>query len=164
MIKLFLQQVFPPIYRFGSGAIVDAIGNSTGQLDIVMELPFAPSFPLPGGAERLYLAESVAAVFEVKSQLSSQWKEVETTVSKVRKLKRKLRLIDPIEFESSPQPIPKINVTENIPLYAIGIKGYSDTQKISSRLSKTKKCDRPDGIFVFDSGAFVGVTEKSGEG
>jgi hypothetical protein len=37
----------------------------SGQLDIVIELPFLPSFPTPGANERLYLAESVALAIEV---------------------------------------------------------------------------------------------------
>jgi hypothetical protein len=44
----------------------------SGALDIVVEFPFLPSFPAPGGDERLYLAESVALAIEVKSDLCAQ--------------------------------------------------------------------------------------------
>src|SRR5262249_49094612 len=50
-----------------------------------------PSLPQISGKERLYLAESVAAVIEVKSNLSSQWEEVEKTVREVKKLRRPLK-------------------------------------------------------------------------
>lgn len=73
----FLQRVFPVPYRFGSGAIADAAGQMTGQLDVVVEFPFFASFPAPGGGERLYVAESVACVGEVKSNLAAQWAQVE---------------------------------------------------------------------------------------
>jgi hypothetical protein len=79
-----LRETLPPIYRFGRGAITDATGQLTGQVDLVMELPFGPSLPMPAGSHRLYLAESVAAVVEIKSNLSSQWREVEQTVGRVR--------------------------------------------------------------------------------
>ena len=59
-IDLFLSQVFPPIYRFGTGDIIDSNGNKSGQLDVVIEYPFVPSLPLVGGKPRLYLAEGVS--------------------------------------------------------------------------------------------------------
>jgi hypothetical protein len=62
----FLEQILPPVHRFGSGDVIDSHGHTTGQVDIVIEHPFLPSLPQPGGKERLYLAESVAAVIEVK--------------------------------------------------------------------------------------------------
>jgi hypothetical protein len=75
-IDQFLSGVLPPIYRFGSGDATDAAGNKSGQLDVVVEYPFAPSLPIVGaGQSRLYLAESVAAVIEVKSNLAGQWSQ-----------------------------------------------------------------------------------------
>ena len=66
-IDQFLSKVLPPIYRFGSGDVTDSSGAKSGQLDVVVEYPFAPSLPTVGsGQSRLYLAESAAAVIEVK--------------------------------------------------------------------------------------------------
>jgi hypothetical protein len=73
LVREFLGQVFPSQFRFGSGAIIDAAGRTSGQLDIVVEFPFLPSFPPPGSAQRLYLADSAALVIEAKSDLSKQW-------------------------------------------------------------------------------------------
>src|SRR5215216_3617373 len=84
LLEKYLQEVLPPLYRFGRGAITDREGRLSGALDLVMELPFAPNFPMPAADQRLYLAESVAAVIEVKSNLSSQWAEVEKTVAAVK--------------------------------------------------------------------------------
>lgn len=75
-MREFLGQVFPPSFRFGIRAIVDATGETSGQLDVVVEFPFLPSFPTPGAAERLYLADSAALVIEVKSDLSGQWSQI----------------------------------------------------------------------------------------
>jgi hypothetical protein len=81
LIDRYLREVLPPLYRFGSGVIFDAQDRTTGAFDVVMELPFAPSFPMPGGGnQRLYFSESVAAVLEVKSDLHKQWEQAETTV------------------------------------------------------------------------------------
>jgi hypothetical protein len=40
-----LREALPPIYRFGQGAITDATGRLTGQVDLVMELPLGRAFP-----------------------------------------------------------------------------------------------------------------------
>ena len=43
-ISLFLSEVLPPIYRFGTGEITDSLMNGdpsrrSGQIDIVIEMP-----------------------------------------------------------------------------------------------------------------------------
>lgn len=78
-INLFLEKVFPPGYRFGSGDAIDTDGNQSGQLDVVVEFTFLPSFPALASEPRLYLAEGIAAVIEIKSDLQRQWSEVERT-------------------------------------------------------------------------------------
>src|SRR5262249_52421691 len=59
-IDQFLSQAFPSPFRFGSGDATDSAGHRSGQLDVVVELPFMPSLPLTANS-RLYLAENVAA-------------------------------------------------------------------------------------------------------
>ena len=68
----YLQQIFPAHRRFATGAVTDSIGNISGQVDIAIEYGHLPSFPMPKTNQRLILAESVAFVIEVKSDLSSQ--------------------------------------------------------------------------------------------
>ena len=63
----FLSQVFPAHFRFGTGSITDAAGVISGQVDLVVELPFFPSIPVPPADVRLYFAEGVGAAIEVKS-------------------------------------------------------------------------------------------------
>ena len=152
------REVLPPIYRFGQGAITDATGYLTGQVDLVMELPFGPSLPMPAGSHRLYLAESVAAVVEIKSDLSSQWDEVEQTVGRVRQLTRDLRQTQRYALESSPEPDTRITAIQGIPCYAVGFRGHATIDGLDSRLKKTPSAARPDGALVIESGAFVGVT------
>jgi hypothetical protein len=99
LLDKYLREVLPAAYRFGRGAITDREGRPSGALDLVMELPFAPNFPMPAADQRLYLAESVAAVIEVKSHLASQWSEVERTVAAVKTRRRDLR--DPQRYSKS---------------------------------------------------------------
>ena len=38
-IHKFLEQVLPPLHRFGSGDITDSLGQRSGQVDIVLQTP-----------------------------------------------------------------------------------------------------------------------------
>lgn len=57
-VEKFLKDVLPPIYRFGSGDATDQNGHRSGQFDIVVEYPFAPSLPM-GTSTRLVKAKVV---------------------------------------------------------------------------------------------------------
>jgi len=85
-IDLVLRNVIAPPFRFGSGDITDLSGATTGQLDIVIEYGGSISFSLiPGSNTRLYLAEGVCAVIEVKSDVEAQWGEVIKTAKRLRR-------------------------------------------------------------------------------
>jgi len=147
-LRDFLQKVFPAHRRFTSGVITDAEGNLSGQVDIAVEYGFSPSFPMPGTEERLLLAESIALVIEVKSDLVSQWSEVQKTTEKVKVLKRALEGVT-IVGDDPP--------ASSIPVIAVGYKGHSTIEGLSKRLESTPLECRPDGALVIDSGCFVGL-------
>jgi hypothetical protein len=65
-------------------------GARSGQLNVVVEFPFTPSLSLLGGSNpsRWYLAEGVAAVVEVKSNIAAQWQQALDTAAKLAPLKR----------------------------------------------------------------------------
>jgi hypothetical protein len=154
-VREFLQKVFPAPYRFGSGVVADAGGLITGQLDVVVEFPFFASFPAPSGYERLYVAESVAFVIEVKSDLSSQWPQLEETTKKVRPLRRKWR--KHLQITADPPSLSAEGASvSRIPVVAIGFKGYSSAESLSKRMADTPEEERPDCALVLDSGAYVG--------
>lgn len=145
-IDSFLSQVLPPPYRFGSGDATDQNGNKSGQLDVVVEYPFLPSLPLVGGTNRLYLAEGIAAVIEVKSDLSGQWKEVLGTAERLSALTREFGIMSVRGVEPSTR----------IPLYAVGYTGWKTIDTVRERL----KDGAVQGILVIDSGIFVGKEER----
>jgi hypothetical protein len=161
LVDRYLREVLPPIYRFGSGVIVDASGTQTGALDVVMELPFAPNFPMPGGNQRVYLSESVAAVLEVKSDLYKQWDQAQVTVAKVKALRRDLRQTSSLGMAGCPQPIPKIEVGAIVPSYVIAYTGHKNAQSLQELLARTDSRSRPDGVLVIESGAFVGIAGQT---
>jgi hypothetical protein len=104
-----------PTFRFGSGDATDVAGHRSGQLDVVVEYPFSPTLPAVGSGERtrLYLAESVAAVVEVKSNAAIQWEEVRRTATQLAPLRRTFGAA--MVFGSGP--------SKSIPLF---VAGYLD--------------------------------------
>jgi hypothetical protein len=143
-IDNFLGNVLPPASRFGTGDATDASSKKSGQLDVVIEYPFAPSLPAVGASKtRLYLAEGVAAVLEVKSDVSVQWDDVLRTAVNLAPLRRKF-LATMVFGGKSP--------TEHIPLIAIGYKGWKTVKTCEAKLDENPALS---GIFVIDPGIFV---------
>lgn len=146
LLREFLQKVFPSHFRFTSGAITDAEGRLSGQVDIAIEYPFIPSFPMPGSHDRLLLAESVLAAIEVKSNLTSQWDQVTETVLKVKQLTRRLNPL--MQFGGPPPSL--------IPCIAIGYDGHSTNEGLRQRLTSTPPERRPDAALIIKSGCYEG--------
>lgn len=145
-IREFLQKVFPPHIRFGTGFITDHNGNESGQVDIAIELPFFPSFPILPGDIRLYLAEGVAAVLEIKSNVWTQWSQVESTVSKIKPLTRKFG--PALAIGSFP--------SNQVPVFAVGYVGFQSLEAVREKLQDTPAPSRPDGVLVLEPGIFLG--------
>jgi hypothetical protein len=145
-IHKFLEQVLPPPHRFGSGDITDSLGQRSGQVDIVIEHPLLPSLPQIGGEERLYLAESVAAVIEIKSDLSSQWDEVERTAREVKKLRR------PPRRDVNPSLPPGQGYPDPIPVFAVGYKSWSKLETPKERFGHENLVN---GVLIIEGGLFA---------
>lgn len=154
LVREFLSQVFPTPYRFGTGAVVDGFGASSGQVDIVVEFPFLPSFPAPGTPDRLYLVESVALVIEVKSDIAKQWDQVRKTTAGVKLLKRVWHGHEAIGPSGAKEAV--ASSLSRTPVLAVGYRGPSDENDICRRLAETPGTDRPDGVLVIDSCAYSG--------
>jgi hypothetical protein len=149
-INGFLREVLPSIYRFGTGDVVDLQGNKSGQLDVVVEYPFAPSLPITQSTPRLYLAEGVAAVIEVKSDVATQWKEVLYTAKK----------LEPIRQDQSGHRSTVGDVPPNqLPLFVVGYTGWKTLNTVTEHLA-----DSPNmaAILVIDSGLFASKGEYGG--
>ena len=88
LVERFLDQVFSGRVRFGTGDVCDSHGHKTGQVDVVIETPHLFAFRAQERAPALYLAEGVAGVIEVKSDLTRQWPEVREKAEQVWGLRR----------------------------------------------------------------------------
>jgi hypothetical protein len=149
-ISSYLQRVLPSTFRFGTGDATDVSGNRSGQLDVVVEYPIAPTLPSPtSGDTRLYLAESVAAVVEVKSNVAGQWDEVERTAKQLALLRREYSSL--AFFGSEP--------SERIPLFAAGYTGWKTEAPIRRQLEENNNIA---GILVIDTGLFFSSQEYGG--
>jgi len=149
-IDSFLANVLPPIYRFGSGDCTDAAGSRSGQLDVVVEYPFAPSLPsVAGSPTRLYLAEGVAAVVEVKSNIAVQWQQARETAAKLAPLRRQFG--STMSMGHAP--------TDEIPLFVAGYTGWKNMSTLQENLARTPNIA---GALVIDSGLFACKPEFGG--
>ncbi len=161
LVREFLEKVFSAPYRFGGGAITDAAGQVSGQLDVIIEWPFFASFPAPLGTQRFYLAESVAFAIEVKSDLSAQWDQVEKTVQQLRLLRRLWRTH--LALNSAGTDFEFLGpTTSRIPSVAVGFTGYNTIEALQKRLQDTPEDRRPDVALVVESGAYVGWQAPTG--
>ncbi len=158
-ITQFLRDLLPLNLRISGGAITDSRGNLynesniSGQCDIVIEQPNGLSIPLPNGSERLFLAESVIAVIEVKSDIEKQWEQVLSSIKKIREIKR---IYGAGEAKST-------DSEEPIPFYAVGYHGWKNWETIDNKLKETPLKYKPNGILVIDSGFFIpsGIGQQS---
>jgi len=173
-VSEILKNVFPSHFRFSSGDIVDTKKRQSGQVDIVLEKPIGYSFPQIQNGPRLFLAENVAAVVEVKSDLQRQWNEVLNSSAKVSKLHRSYSselfteillgvALDRVKLETEEEKnkimaglAQQINSPENvgntrIPYFVVGFKGWKKDATIVKKL----RTDRIDGIFVLENKKFV---------
>ena len=117
-------------------------GYRSGQLDVVIENSFSPSLPIPGGNTRLYLAESIAAVVEVKSNVSSQWQQAVHTANQLAPLTR--------NFGATMHMGPA--ATNDIPLFLVGYTGWNQIQTLQTNIASVSNID---GILVINHGLFV---------
>jgi hypothetical protein len=148
-IDQFLSQVMPLPYRFGTGDATDADGNRSGQLDVVVEYPFAPSLPLGLGTSRLYLAEGVAAVVEVKSDAAGQWNEALHTASQLVAVTR----VFGFAMVMGNAPTPKI------PLFVAGYTGWEQATTVQQHLQNNPSVA---GVLVINPGIFVSTAQYGG--
>ena len=145
-IDLFLSRLLPPGYRFGSGDALDSRGSRSGQLDVVVEYTFLPSLPALGGSTRLYLAEGIAAVVEVKSDLAKQWDEVQATADALRPLERMFQAPGFHLFGDPPK---------KIPLFAVGYRGWNQLETVKAKANSGVA----DGILVIGESLFSTRTD-----
>lgn len=145
-INGFLSQVLPPSFRFGSGDAIDQNENRSGQLDIVVEYPFVPSLPIVAGrSPRLYLAEGIVAVIEIKSNVADQWDEVEKTATQLRTVTRNYTY--PEGLSIGPRAV------KEVPLYIVGYAGWKKFETVKQRVDVAKGIN---GVLVIEDGHFVG--------
>jgi hypothetical protein len=154
VIDSFLSAVFPNQYRFGTGDATDRNGNRSGQLDVVIENAFSPSLPIPAAPTRLYLAESIAAVIEVKSNIAVQWEQAVKTANQLAPLARNFG--GGVFMGDMPTPY--------IPLFIVSYTGWSQMATLQAKLIE---CANIDGILIIDQGLFLssarfGVTRATG--
>ena len=148
-IRAFLSEVFPSAFRFEPGNVVDANGNQSGMLDILVESPFVPCLPaVEEDQPRQYLAEGVAAALIVKPVLPAAWNEVLAAATTLAPLRRNFASF------SKGGPVPM----RRVPLFAIGCSGWISPELVKQRLVDGEV----DGILIIEPGIFVSAPAFGG--
>jgi hypothetical protein len=70
LIKRVLKSILPSLVHIGTGKIIDAKGNASNQIDVVLFDPRFPKFEIESGIG-MYPLEGVIATIEVKSTLTT---------------------------------------------------------------------------------------------
>lgn len=180
-IQRYLEQVLPQGLRIRTnGEITDSNNNITGELDIIIENGMFPNIPLvQTESSRLYFAEGVAAVIEIKSNLAGQWEEVMQTGSKLRTIKRSFAgglfssstggSIFQVPFSINPELSlgkvnnPKQENIDHVPYFVVGYTGWQTNETIDQKLSQSPYIS---GILQLDRGyycsnsMFKGITAR----
>ena len=167
-VKEYLEQVIPKGLRIDThGQITDSKNNITGELDIVIENGQLPNFPLGNSdGARYYFAEGVAAVIEVKSNLSNQWAEVLSTGSAVSKIEKNIessvsfmpgggmQIVIPGDFSKlglGRSESPMDNIRKKVPYFVVGYTGWTKHETIKQKLLETPFIS---GILQLDIGYY----------
>lgn len=141
-----LSLVLPTGYRMGTGTILDEHGDDSGQVDAVIEQPFSISFPVSSESNRLYLASTVCAAFEIKSDLNSQRTDALAKIRKIKSLHR-------VRVNSGEHHLYD-NVS--IPAFVIGYKGPGSEEKLEELFVNPRDRFYPNGVLVVESELFYG--------
>ena len=147
-VSLVLSNVISPPFRIGTSEITNPEGITSGQVDLVIEYSSSLSFPLlRGDSSRLYLAEGIAAVIEVKSDIRKHWNDVIKKAAAVHRVKRDLGVLSAMSY-----------MPENhIPFFAVGFTGWSNSERVAEKVKAQVSSDAPvDGVLVIDKGIYAG--------
>jgi hypothetical protein len=149
-INMVLSNIISVPFRLGTGDIVDRNDKKSRQADIVIEYANTLSFPsiYPHSA-RLYLAESVCAVVEIKSTLSTQWPHIKDAAAALHELDREVG-----EIASVGPPPPS-----KIPLFVVGYTGWVEAKTALDNLEKINAHGHVlvSGILQIDPCFYVGA-------
>ncbi|MDQ9128755.1 hypothetical protein RDT67_20255 [Serratia fonticola] len=170
-INNYLEQVVPQGCRIStSGEIIDNKGGSTGELDIIIENGYFPNIPVVGDkSSRLFFAEGVAAVIEVKSSLQNQWNEAMHTGQRLSQVTRDVQasqassynqptFIRVSGFNSHPG-MPKAPVMpqdvffKKVPFFLVGYTGWEKFETLKEKFSNANGI--LTGILQLDKGYFI---------
>ncbi len=184
-VNNLLTLVFPNQFRFSSGEITDRYTAISGQVDVVVEYPHRYSLASYQDGPRLFMAESVAAAIEVKSNVCDQWTQVCETAEKIKHIRRTFayqyweNILQELEsgvaeggkgeVETDPELLQKYKInakkqmeiaknqgSESIPVYAVGFDGWEKPETLQEKV----KGSNIDGIFqikkpMFTTGGYI---------
>ncbi len=171
----FLTQHMPPVVQASQGILVDQDTldfkqlNQTNcpQLDLLLVLSSLPQLTLYGGS-RIFLAESVVAVIEVKTELTAS--ELDRSLEHCAKVKERKRQVFGMYWAEPDDPT--TGPSEKVPYYVVSFDSSKNAQQIMTILKEKsteaglseedQKAIYPDGIFILNPDAGTVVLKDLG--
>ena len=159
----FLIQHMPPAVVPTQGVLIDqntvdftSLSQTTStQLDLLLVMSHLPQLTLYGGT-KLFFAESVVAVLEVKTKLSLS--EIDTILTHCRKVKQRKRQVFGLYWAESDDKT--TGPSENVPYYVVSFDTSKNALDVMTILKKRgeeeglseedQRALYPDGIFVLN--------------
>lgn len=142
-IQHFLRIILPSHIKIFKGIIMDKNTNQTNQVDLIIQSPYGFSIPPLIGDTHVCIAESVACVIEIKSNLQTEWDKILKKSKEIKQLEYSKLLCKGYNIDSNIR----------IPFIAIGYEGFNDfsefNEKINNITTENKKY-KPDVIFQID--------------
>ncbi len=118
-LRRLLQAFLPPVVRVVPGDLIDSYGRSGGQFDALLVHQSAPVVARAPDDHAVVLAEGVVAALEVKSNLASQWSQVQEKWRKHLQIRR---------YEAPPKR------GEAIPFVVLGLNGWASEQTLLEKV------------------------------
>ena len=164
VVREFLREYLPPDYRVGEGEVIDSNEHVSTQLDIIItnpNQPFINDLKKPG----LFLIEGVAAVGEVKTNLSSQ--DIDTLVESCKTFK-KLKIIHQrgTQIVSNTSDIARF--VAHRAYYIFAYESQLKIETIHSKLNDYYLSDNTpiesqiDAVFCLDRGSIINFGDGMG--
>ncbi len=159
----FLSQHMPPAVEVSQGILVDQdtvdftllTQMTSPQLDLLLVISNLPQLTLYGGS-KIFFAESVIAVIEVKTELSSS--EIDRILQHCRKVKERKRQVFGMYWRESNDLT--TGPSDKVPYYVVAFDSSKNAQEIMTILEKRgsdmglseeeQRVTQPDGIFTLN--------------
>jgi len=156
--KDFLKQYLPISYRVGKGEIIDnSSGPQSASIDCIICTPYHP-YTFQENTPGLFFAEGVAAVIEVKPDITNLT-ELQRGIKQIQSVKKLTRTLVEGCIMYGTSPLDKIRYRK-IPSFLFSVKSsqlVTLKSNIESYLNSIPLEEQPDSFIILDEGIIFNI-------